>query len=470
MKLAILILVRTPPLTFSASIMADMFDLGRGGEKKHRARQSGVKADKKKKKKEKKNGNISDGQKKNPRAFSVAHIVRTKKTQQRNLDRAQKKEVVPLVDRGEELPPPALVVIMGPKGCGKSTLIRSLVKIFTGQNMTDTKGPITCIAGKKRRVTLFECPLDMYSMNDLAKTADLVLLMVNASYGFSMDTFEFLNMLQLHGFPKVMGVFTHLDAFKANKTLQNTKKALKQRFWTEIYKGAKMFEFSGVINGKYLKHEVKRLSLYVSRVKFRPLVWRNTHPYVVCDRVEDVTPVSRLNENPSCKRDITMFGYVRGTHLKPSMKVHLIGVGDFDIHSIIALDDPCPLPSSKQSESQHRSSLKVKESLLYAPMANVGRVQILDKDGMYINLKNINYTKKEMLQIGEGEKDLDGKNDEGENTLDHQWGHDSSQTPMELLKSMQDMPQGYDDLIKGSELSLFKGSQGIKVFYHLLFV
>jgi ribosome biogenesis protein BMS1 len=338
--------------------------------------------------------------------------------------------------------------------------------------MADTKGPITCIAGKRRRVTFFECPVDMYSMNDLAKTADLVLLMVNASYGFSMDTFEFLNMLQLHGFPKVMGVFTHLDAFKANKTLQNTKKALKQRFWTEIYKGAKMFEFSGVINGKYLKHEVKRLSLYISRVKFRPLVWRNTHPYMVCDRIEDVTPVSRLNENPLCKRDISLFGYVRGTHLKPNMKVHLIGVGDYDIHSLIALDDPCPLPGSQKIDKQQtRTSLKVKESLLYAPMANVGRVQILDKDGMYINLKNVHYTKKEMLHIGD--KEGDENMDAGEETsnVGIQQGRAASQTPMELLKSMQDIPRGYDELIKGSSLSLFKGSQSIQVqIYFLSFI
>jgi ribosome biogenesis protein BMS1 len=112
-------------------------------------------------------------------------------------------------------------------------------------------------------------------MTDLAKTADIVLLMIDASYGFEMETFEFLNMLQLHGFPKVMGVLSHLDKFKMNKTLQTTKKVLKNRFWTEIYKGAKMFDMSGVINGKYLKHEIKRLSLHINRVKFRPLQWHS---------------------------------------------------------------------------------------------------------------------------------------------------------------------------------------------------
>ena len=49
-----------------------------------------------------------------------------------------------------------------------------------------------------------------------------------------METFEFLNILQAHGFPKVMGILTHLDVFKNQKTLKKIKKALKQRFWTEV--------------------------------------------------------------------------------------------------------------------------------------------------------------------------------------------------------------------------------------------
>ena len=62
-----------------------------------------------------------------------------------------------------------------------------------------------------------------------------VLLMVDASFGFEMETFEFLNICQVHGFPKVMGVLTHLDHFRNAKQLQKTKKRLKHRFWTEIY-------------------------------------------------------------------------------------------------------------------------------------------------------------------------------------------------------------------------------------------
>ena len=102
---------------------------------------------------------------------------------QRNLDKLHQKEVVPAIDRTEATPPPCLVAVMGPKGCGKSTLIRSLVKAYTGQNLSEVAGPITVVANKKRRLTFFECGGDLCSMLDIAKTADLILLMINGSFG-----------------------------------------------------------------------------------------------------------------------------------------------------------------------------------------------------------------------------------------------------------------------------------------------
>jgi len=54
-----------------------------------------------------------------------------------------------------------------------------------------------------------------------------------------------LNVLQVHGFPRVMGVLTHLDLFKKPNLIKKVKKKLKDRFWTEIYDGAKLFYLSG---------------------------------------------------------------------------------------------------------------------------------------------------------------------------------------------------------------------------------
>ena len=238
----------------------------------HKARKEGRGAKEKKKDKLAKDAGTRK-ERHNNRAFSVANIGRTQRNNQRNSDRSQKKEYVPLTDRRTDLShetPPSCVVVMGPVGVGKSTLIRSLVKLYTNHNLTTVTGPITVVTGKHKRITLLECPSnDTAALLDCAKVADLVLLCVDAKFGFEMETFEFLNILQTHGFPKVMGVFTHLDQFRTAKNLRKTKKLLKHRFWTEIYDGAKMFYFSGTVHGKYLKNEVKQLSLLISRVKVR---------------------------------------------------------------------------------------------------------------------------------------------------------------------------------------------------------
>lgn len=409
--------------------------------------------EKKKEKLDKQKGNQKERH--NSRAFSVAKVGRAQKSIQRNLDRNQKKEYVPLKDRREEeIPPPPLVAVMGPPGVGKSTLIRSLVKMYTNHNLQEIVGPITVVTGKNKRITLMECPNDPCAQLDVAKVADLVLLCVDAKFGFEMETFEFLNILQTHGFPKVMGVFTHLDQFRTMKNLRKTKKNLKDRFWTEIYNGAKMFYFSGTINEKFLKHEVKQLSLFISRVKYRPLIWRNTHPYIVVDRHEDITHPNHIQQNPACDRSISFYGYVRGTHLRPGNKVHLIGAGDFNMTEITAVPDPCPLPEQQQK----METLNKKSALLYAPLSNVGAVTF-DKDAVYIDIGRANYTKKENLTITDKANTLNSdETEENEEEMEVIEEYDSDE-PAGLLKSLQDVENGVDEKMSNSTLRLFKKSK-----------
>jgi ribosome biogenesis protein BMS1 len=392
----------------------------------------------------------------NPRAHSVANIVRTQRNIQRNLDRAQKKEYVPLTDRRSADildAPPSVVVVMGPPQVGKSTLIRSLVKLYTNHNLKTVTGPITVVTGKKKRLTFLECPNETSAMLDCAKIADLVLLCVDAKFGFEMETFEFLNMLQTHGFPKVMGIFTHLDQFKTAKNLRKTKKLMKNRFWTEIYDGAKMFYFSGAVNGKYLKNEVNQLKLFISRVKFRPLIWRNTHPYILVDRHEDITHPNKVEEDPECNRSITFYGYVRGTNMKPGQNVHVLGVGDFSMQEIGALQDPCPVPD----KDRQSMTIRKKDSLLFAPLSNVGTVSY-DKDAVYIDIGRVNYTKKENLELSIRGNEAEQVSDED----DASERQSKSDEPVGLLRSLQDVAAGFDEKMKKSSLRLFKGSKAVE--------
>ena len=184
---------------------------------------------------------------------------------------------MPISENSVDEPPPFVVVVQGPPGVGKTTLVRSLVKHYTRYSLNEVKGPITVVSGKSRRIQFIECGQDLNSMVDTAKLADLVLLCVDGDFGFEMETFEYLNILQakqyncymrailiswhcatqcqlinrnqprwhaprpsacpraseraaqVHGFPKVMGVLTHLDQFKDPKKLRKTKKTLKAR-------------------------------------------------------------------------------------------------------------------------------------------------------------------------------------------------------------------------------------------------
>lgn len=44
-----------------------------------------------------------------------------------------------------------------------------------------------------------------------------------------------------------------------------------------------------MINEHYLRNEIHNLARFISVAKLRPLAWRIDHPYVYCDRYEDLT-------------------------------------------------------------------------------------------------------------------------------------------------------------------------------------
>lgn len=107
------------------------------------------------------------------------------------MEKDQTRLHVPLVDRTpDDQPPPVLVAIVGPPGVGKTTLVKSLVKRYTKQTLSEVKGPITVVSGKRRRLTFIECNNNLNSMIDIGKVADLVLLMIDGSFGFEMVRHE----------------------------------------------------------------------------------------------------------------------------------------------------------------------------------------------------------------------------------------------------------------------------------------
>ena len=137
-------------------------------------------------------------------AFALNSGRRAEKQARRNAERDQTRLHVPMVNRlPEDEPPPVIIAVVGPPGVcflvapqvngltsleqvGKTTLVRSLVRRYTKHTLSEVKGPITLVSGKQRRLTLLECNNDLNSMIDIGKIADLVLLMIDASFGFEM--------------------------------------------------------------------------------------------------------------------------------------------------------------------------------------------------------------------------------------------------------------------------------------------
>lgn len=332
---------------------------------------------------------------KNVKAFAVANPGRLAKQAVRSSDIKEKRLHVPQVDRIPEEAPPIVVAVVGPPGVGKTTLIKSLIKRYSKQTLSHPTGPLTVVTSKRRRLTFFESPSDsLAAMIDVAKIADIVLLMIDGNYGFEMETMEFLNALSTSGMPgNVFGILTHLDLFKKQSTLRMAKKRLKHRFWSELYQGAKLFYLSGVINGRYPDREVHNLSRFLSVMKNpRPLVWRNSHPYCLADRFLDVTPPTEIEENEKCDRQVALYGYLRGTNFPADgARVHVPGVGDLTVKEIESLPDPCPTPFldqaiAKATGKSNRRKLGEKQKVLFAPMSDVGGV-LVDKDAVYIDVK-----------------------------------------------------------------------------------
>ncbi|SCU98955.1 LAFA_0G21066g1_1 [Lachancea sp. 'fantastica'] len=393
----------------------------------------------------------------NAKAFAVSAPGKMAKAIQRTSDVNERKLHVPMVDRTpEDDPPPVIVAVVGPPGTGKTTLIKSLVRRMTKSSLTEVNGPITVVSGKRRRLTFLECPADdLNSMVDVAKVADLVLLMMDGNFGFEMETMEFLNLAQHHGMPRVLGVATHLDLFKSQSTLRASKKRLKHRFWTEVYQGAKLFYLSGVINGRYPDREILNLSRFISVMKFRPLKWRNEHPYLLADRLTDIThPQILETKGKHVDRKVALYGYLHGSAL-PAMagaRVHLAGVGDYSISHVEKLPDPCPTPYFQQKQDEYerermkeeggassgaprrRKRLDDKQKLIYAPMSDVGGV-LMDKDAVFIDVGS---------KSGEGASFVPGQ-EKGEGE--------------KLVTSLQSAERGFAEGFDGVGLQLFSNGQ-----------
>ena len=301
--------------------------------------------------------------------------------------------------------PPLIIMVQGGHSSGKTTLIKSLVKYYTNQNITSFKGSITVRNSKNQRLTFIECPNDISSLDDCSKIVDIAILLIDARVGFEMETFEFISLLKNHGFTQIVGVITHMDDFKKNKSLSKYKKQIKKRFLKDATDKSKLFYLFGTKNNLYIKLQLHTMARYLKVIKPSQPGFRINHPYVFCDRY-DLTLTKSTQDNDNDDVIVSLFGYVRGNHLNKNSLIHINGLGEYKIDYITKIDDPCPIEMVAK-DGKIKRTLKKKDKNLYAPYSNINMLEYDRKSG-YINIpeKLVTFTK--------GLKEMDNlANDEG---------------------------------------------------------
>ena len=294
--------------------------------------------------------------------------------------------------------PPLIIMIQGGHSSGKTTLIKSLVKYYTNQNITSFKGSITVRNSKNQRLTFIECPNDISSLDDCSKIVDVAILLIDARVGFEMETFEFISLLKNHGFTQIMGVITHMDDFRQNKSLSKYKKQIKKRFIKDATDKSKLFYLFGIKNNLYIKLQLHTMARYLKVIKPNQPGFRINHPYIFCDRYDiNFSKTNITNkEKPEEKNDdviVSLFGYVRGNHLNKNSLIYINGLGEYNIDFAEKMDDPCPIEMVSKNGKVKRT-LKKKDKNLYAPYSNINMLEYDRKSG-YINIpeKLVTFTK-----------------------------------------------------------------------------
>jgi ribosome biogenesis protein BMS1 len=217
-----------------------------------------------------------------------------------------------------------------------------------------------------------------------------------------MDTFEFLSILQIHGFPRLLGVATHMDHIKDNKQKKKLKKELRLRFDIEIPSESKLFFIKGMKNGLYDFRDIHNLTRFISVIIPRALPFKQEHSHMLIDRFEKI---NNGNSSSDDSDDLFVFGYVRGTNLVKDLthkKLLLSGLGLVDYEEISEVNDPCPLVYQKnegkdeQLKKIRERALREHEKMIYAPQCNIG-LTLYDETGDYINIpdKHVVFTKRD---------------------------------------------------------------------------
>lgn len=177
-------------------------------------------------------------------------------------------------------------------------------------------------------MTLFACPRELVPVLDIAKVADLIVYAFDVEQGIDDDGLQILNLLIHQGMPTAMGVLLGSENVPLKKR-HEVKKAVSEAFCRQFAEEPRVVPVDNIT-------DAEQLVRFASQQKLRD-IWRDRRPYMLVEQFQ-------FHPNPANPEfgTLSLAGYTRGAMMDVNMIVHLTGIGDFQLDSIVAPQDPHP--------------------------------------------------------------------------------------------------------------------------------
>lgn len=176
----------------------------------------------------------------------------------------------------------------------------------------------------KQRITLVKASRTVQSVLDVAKIADLLVLVV-PSEGVDDLGEQFISLLKAQGLPAVIGVTKGLSSLQV-KNKKEKKRDLRKWFSSQFVDEPKLLPMDN-------KQEIVQVIRFLSSTKLKTIAWREVRPYLFADNIQ-------YQEDPSGNGTLSVSGFLRGRSINVNNLVHIPNWGDFQLKQIDGVPDP----------------------------------------------------------------------------------------------------------------------------------
>ncbi|XP_075520704.1 uncharacterized protein LOC142553986 isoform X2 [Primulina tabacum] len=265
---------------------------------------------------------------------------------QRNKMIREQKRVAVLKEKralSGQMCPPRVVVLFGLlASVNLNSLEEDILALLSGER-NGVNFPAVASSDYKMRATVLKAPHgDLLACMEMAKIADLIVFVASPN-GFSeesdsncfIDSFgsQCLSVFRTLGLPSTVVLIRDLpDELKGKNEL---KKMCMSELASEFPEDCKFYPADK-------KDELHKILSLFKEQRLKALHWRNQRPYLMAQKVDFAVD--------GCSSEhctLVLTGYLRACRLSVNQLVHVTGAGDFQLHKIELLKDPCTLNVQK---------------------------------------------------------------------------------------------------------------------------